>query len=75
MKARTILLLTVGGLLITSARTTLGDPTEYPALSDETKARMAPAFSGDLNEVVKLSKAGMDDSVLIAFIQKLSVIP
>src|SRR5262245_60201346 len=66
MKTRNILLIVTLGLLGAAAQVALAQGPAGPTMAEEMA--VAP-LSGDLNEVLKLARAGMDESVILAYVQ------
>ena len=62
MKIRTTLLMVTCSLLAITTRVALAQ-TPYGPIATP------PEYSGDLGEVVKLAKSGVDESVIIAYVQ------
>src|SRR5437868_3284888 len=67
---RLSLLLTCGLLISPLARANTSDPA--PDSLNATLAAQRPAFSGGINEVVKLSRSGVDETVVLAYIKNSS---
>lgn len=72
MKIRVVPLLAISSALATSslsvrAQTTTATTTQTTV--NALPASAAPAFSGDIPEVVKLAKSGVDESVVVSFIR------
>jgi hypothetical protein len=63
MKTRILSVLVVGGMLTLLSSLMLAAP------SPEMAARMSPPFSGAINDVVKLAKSGVEESVVLTYIR------
>src|SRR5262245_26534026 len=66
MKTRNILLSVTCGLLGIPALGAFAQSPEGPTMASE--AMIAP-LSGDLNEVMKLARAGVDEAVMLSYVQ------
>jgi len=68
MKTRLLLSLICG---CASALTVLANPTVSASVSDNvsSSSQYAPAYSGSINDVVKLSHSGVDQSVVLEFVK------
>src|SRR5262245_30807675 len=79
MKKTRFSILVISALIMNAGATALAAENDEapPATSNKVagipKSTLAPKFSGNIGEVVKLSESGVDESVMLAFVRNSSV--